>query len=858
MSEEDSSLKVPIIGFHQPDRNSKYVEYTTKTIPDAKFHFPKEFSEDPSEESVLSRFIKLSLPADIELAKLHGRCKRVYNLKYPKNKEPFKAEKCPCCGFETGEKFSIMDKPDIFSQLGGSYPLFFYTGRYLGCSLFFTFLLVGIACSATLTSSSSPYILVDKHDGKEIETSGFVNNSSFSQPCQTIEENQNVIFNITGNNIQENLYTDKRERNLGIIDSSDDIFSFSSKNNPSIPKWHPILHCVALILLMISFIGFYCFIFNKASEYDNELITCSDFSLFIVGLHKEYKKTELRDFIIKSLKDYGHEAEIVSITCGYKFQQFNEASQSVAKWLFNLNFVKAYKEANNGKLPTKRVFFFWKKNYKDEDQCYEKAEKYRNLLKIHSKELKNKNVSSCAFVTFRTTTQEKAAERLWRLSMIRRNIYIISPCKIAPNHFYFNGSDPKNKTFLLVRRAPEPKDIYWENLGKFTWKKIFSKGTAFFFSVVILGVCFSVIVICTAIQNKSSSSGFTIKNFLLGNFISFTLTIANKVAPIGFRYCSKFEKYLTWSFFGISMLVKLLIFFICANIILPAIVHKSMKFDEFATSIYSVIYSTTVVGPVIDYINVLGRIKKIRQQRLNVNEKTISMSQFEANEIFEGDEVELSESFASIIKSFGLCLFFAPVVPMGLIIGSFGMFLEVYIFKLSLIKDKAMPRFDSENLAIAALHVIPWCFILYAVGIILFYSSLYEDLYVLYVVMLIISICFTLICYTGIIHRTFNLLDKNDPKCDYFDYYKNFTTDYDRENPITEKQGRMKWENFENTPEGIQNFCQITEDVIEAKDAQENFLGFAGNRNYKNNLQNANDSAAYMTRRISVPKLVIN
>lgn len=857
MSEDDNLLKVPIIGAPQPERASKYYQYTTKTIPDADFHMPQGIFEDAKEDSVLTSFIKLSLPANIKLAEIHGKCKLLYNLKDIEKKPIDPDNTCPCCGFRVGEKFTITDDPDNFAQLGASYPLFFYTGRFLARSLFIVFLVAGIACSVTFASSSSPYILIDRNDGKMHESNRIDGNIEFDKLHQTIENYQNILLNNTEDNNKESFCSDKKEGNLGIIDSSDDIFSFSSKNNPSVPMWHPILHSVCCIMLMIVFVYFYCYIYTKAGQYDKELITCSDFSLFFVGLPNSYKKIELRNFIMKCLEDKNKnkKVEIVNITSGYKFGEFNETSQKLAKWLFNLNFVKKYKEKHEGVPPTKGRYC-WKKNYKDEDQCYEKAEKYRQQLKDKSKEIKTSNMSSCAFVSFRRTEQEKDAENLWRLSLIRRNIYIaFRCCKLAPNHFYFNG---KKENFLLVRRAPEPKDIYWENLGKFTWKKITSKGSAFFFSLVILGVSFMIIIFCTAIQNNSSGSGFTIENFLLSNVVSMTITFANKIAPIGFRYCSKFEKYLTWSFFGVSMLIKILIFHICNSIILPAIVHKSMKFDEFATSIYSVIYSTTVISPIIDYINVLGRLKKLRKRRLKEHE-ILSLTQLELNEIYEGDEVELSESFASIIKSFALCLFFAPIVPMGLLIGSLGMFLELYIFKLGLIRDKTRPRFDSEVLAIAALLTIPWCFILYASGILLFYSSLYEDLYDLYVAVLLISIGFAFVCYTGIIHRAFNLLDKNKMEKDYFEHYESFTTDYERENPVTEKQGHLKRENFQNTEEGINKFCEITEDVIGKIDIVGNRLPNLGNNNYKNQNQNINDAAAYMTRRDSnPPQLVIN
>jgi hypothetical protein len=47
----------------------------------------------------------------------------------------------------------------------------------------------------------------------------------------------------------------------------------------------------------------------------------------------------------------------------------------------------------------------------------------------------------------------------------------------------------------MFERAPEPTDIFWENLGVSTISRVFSSLLSWFFTVLIIGVSFGIIAI---------------------------------------------------------------------------------------------------------------------------------------------------------------------------------------------------------------------------------------------------------------------------------------------------------------------------------------------------------------------------
>lgn len=113
------------------------------------------------------------------------------------------------------------------------------------------------------------------------------------------------------------------------------------------------------------------------------------------------------------------------------------------------------------------------------------------------------------------------------------------------------GSDNfrHNGNLIKVRRAPEPTDIWWENIGHPFWevlkKRIMTAIASFFF----LGICFGTILGIQYVQwklqtqdLKGSAASLLMKIFSFG--ASLVITIVNSLLALVFRKFSQYRTHL--------------------------------------------------------------------------------------------------------------------------------------------------------------------------------------------------------------------------------------------------------------------------------------------------------------------------
>lgn len=74
---------------------------------------------------------------------------------------------------------------------------------------------------------------------------------------------------------------------------------------------------------------------------------------------------------------------------------------------------------------------------------------------------------------------------------------------------------------MLIRQAPEPEDIIWNNLGQNLSQMACKKFFTYFITSIILGGSFGIIYILSVEQNKSS------KNLYLSFLISIAISVIN-------------------------------------------------------------------------------------------------------------------------------------------------------------------------------------------------------------------------------------------------------------------------------------------------------------------------------------------
>ena len=85
------------------------------------------------------------------------------------------------------------------------------------------------------------------------------------------------------------------------------------------------------------------------------------------------------------------------------------------------------------------------------------------------------------------------------------------------------------------------------------------------------------------------------------------------------------------------------------------------------------------------YFYKLCKQKSLIKKFINIKREDINISQREANQIFEGPNFQLDNSFADLGKTSLLTFFFIPIFPCAVFISIFGLIYSYWVDKVRLI-----------------------------------------------------------------------------------------------------------------------------------------------------------------------------
>lgn len=113
-----------------------------------------------------------------------------------------------------------------------------------------------------------------------------------------------------------------------------------------------------------------------------------------------------------------------------------------------------------------------KKNNKEQEikLLKESIEKSQNNL--HA----NRNFTGTVFVTFQNQAQSKAIQKLFKIGFCYKLFIRLKRCLCLNSYLLFNNH------FIKVKRAPEPNDIIWKNIGISWWVKFKQQIVTSFFT----------------------------------------------------------------------------------------------------------------------------------------------------------------------------------------------------------------------------------------------------------------------------------------------------------------------------------------------------------------------------------------
>lgn len=175
------------------------------------------------------------------------------------------------------------------------------------------------------------------------------------------------------------------------------------------------------------------------------------------------------------------------------------------------------------------------------------------------------------------------------------------------------------------------------------------------------------------------------------------------------------------------------------------------------------------------------------------------LTQAEANEIFQGTNLDMANQFANIINLIMSSIFFHSLLPLSIPIGCAGLFANYWANKYVFLRRNRMPDQMSGLMAKFFANFLPFIALLWALDSILVYRVLYREVFYISSIIKVGPslgcIVFTILFIALPIRTLINNCFKGDQAMaekGYDEVSDNFITDYDIENPISKSEGIIR------------------------------------------------------------------
>ena len=201
-----------------------------------------------------------------------------------------------------------------------------------------------------------------------------------------------------------------------------------------------------------------------------------------------------------------------------------------------------------------------------------------------------------------------------------------------------------------------------------------------------------------------------------------------------------------------------------------------------------------IVTPGMWTLNVGYFIKKIKIYFITrKGDENIDISQKELNELYEYPKMNVSAKYSYIAKTILMSFFYIPIFPLGIIISLLGFILGYWLEKYNFANMYKTPEMLSRQIVEFYTNYFVLVFFVYGIGDYIFLHECYENRTWSLVNIITFGV---LIIFPYHQMLTFDYLHFEESSIHEEDYntkYTDFLNDYERANPMTEKEGKLRF-----------------------------------------------------------------
>ena len=370
---------------------------------------------------------------------------------------------------------------------------------------------------------------------------------------------------------------------------------------------------------------------------------------------------------------------------------------------------------------------------------------------------------------------------------------------------------------------PEPDDIYWENFQYTSTQRRLRTFLVFLISILIMAISFACVLGLAILQDslydsdKNTEDSNTVLKYLVSLAITIVISIINTVIEYILGKATYYEKQISKSNYILSLSIKIAIATFLNSAIVPLIskhIVISYKYDDDKIKGYKIfrerdnllvddmlIYFivNAIISPLLWIFRITYYIRRIRiccLERGNNPNQDHYMTQRELNKFYEYPDMDLAYKYAYLVKTLAMCMFYMPIFPMGFIISFVGFVFGYFLELLNFTQYCRRPEmFDST---ITTVYTEFFTVLLFVGGLgdmIFLYDDIFSDttnkwaLANMLVYLILIFLPYTKLFMCSCFEKNTSVKSNSYLS----DVYLTFNNDYQRQNPLTNKMGIMKY-----------------------------------------------------------------
>ena len=408
------------------------------------------------------------------------------------------------------------------------------------------------------------------------------------------------------------------------------------------------------------------------------------------------------------------------------------------------------------------------------------------------------NFSGVVFIIFNSMKEKDLFLESKQKNAIMSIIQFISNLKYFLCSCCVNES--KKREFFLkynisLDTAPEPEDIIYENL-EFSWiQRLFRAFLAYIISLALIGICFFVILQLNNIQIKKSemdSDDNIVYRYGFSAFISIVIGIINAIFQKILVVLTQMEKHICMTNYFLSYSIKLTILTFFSNVLIPYLSSSRFKdklsHDILVTNCFTMFLSNSFIIPITWTINFEFVLKKLRL--CIIKKKNKHLPQNELNSLYELLDMDIASKYSYVTRTLYMCFFYLTIFPLGVPICLLGFIFAFCLEKYNFIKQYKKPiNLNSQIFEFYSNNFLINLFI-FALGDYLFLKDVFKSNFFVYINIILFG-ALLIIPINKLLSIDLIGINEADLKADelYENNFYNFFNDYERNNPITKKDG---------------------------------------------------------------------